>query len=221
MSGKKSIENILTTAARKATAIRAARLSAEHIFALVGTQLVALLERTPGIETAGWKFEQTHAFECRLQVGEETLVIFLHPEIIHAQNVIPANAESYVKEDLNRLLCGMILVYTFRTESIQQNELDNPGFLLARIFINSEKHFYIEGRKPMSFLMNRFEEYEMTAEMIEDILLECISYSLQFHFYPPSFEDAFIISLGQKEMIESSHSNRKAAHLGFLQNKEE
>ena len=64
---------------------------------------------------------------------------------------------SYVKEDKYRAYCSVINVYNFLSDSFKYNRVNDLGFMIGRIFINKEKHFFTEGNGRMSFLLIIFK----------------------------------------------------------------
>ena len=49
---------------------------------------------------------------------------------------------SYVKEDEYKAYCGVINVYNFLSDSFKYNRANDLGYMIGRLFINKEKHFF-------------------------------------------------------------------------------
>ncbi|MEY4973765.1 MAG: hypothetical protein RLZZ55_552, partial [Bacteroidota bacterium] len=84
--------------------------------------------------------------EFHVYIGSDVLVFNLHHNVFRLPDSNPLWGTSYFKSQPNNGYFGTIHIYNFLAESLQQNRLDDQGYLLARIFVNHERHFFIEGK---------------------------------------------------------------------------
>ena len=87
---------------------------------------------------------------------------------------------NYVKENNLNSYCGIINIYNFLSDSIKYNRQHDLGFLIGRIFVNQEKHFFTDGQGQLGFLFNNLENNIITEENIEKIVNCSIMYALEF-----------------------------------------
>jgi hypothetical protein len=87
--------------------------------------------------------------------------------------------------------------------------------MIARLYINKEMHFFVEGKRQMGFLYNDLPKSVLDNEKLRSVLESSILYCLDFDLYSPSFDDVKEISVQQ--IIESTIQQRivTAKRLGF------
>lgn len=70
----------------------------------------------------------------------------MHTNIFEFSREHEVMKTSYVREDPDRSYCGLIMVYNFwqiPSNTIVKTTLDT---LIGRVFINKDKHYFIEGK---------------------------------------------------------------------------
>ena len=93
--------------------------------------------------------------------------------------------------------------------------MNDIGYLIARIFINKDKHYFVEGKRQLGFLYNDFVNSTINKEDISKILESAILFSLDFDLLVPEYENVNMISVLQmKENINQSKI-QTAKRLGF------
>jgi hypothetical protein len=127
----------------------------------------------------------------------------------------PVHKISYVAEHPNNAYCGMISVYNFLTDSIKYQRVNDMGVLIARIFINHENHYFVEGKKQLGILFNDFSKDELTDVRMRQFVENAILYTLNFDIFTPPFDQVKMISV--QELIEKSLANvvSTGKRLGF------
>ena len=99
-------------------------------------------------------YEESGDFDAKLKFSGDTLLFHMHTNIFQFDPSHQIHKTSYVKEDKTRSFCGIINIYNFLSDSLKYNRLNDAGFLIARIFINKDSHFFVEGDKELGFLFN-------------------------------------------------------------------
>ncbi len=95
---------------------------------------------------------------------------------------------AYVKEDDSRSYCGIINIYNFLSDSFKYNRFNDIGYLIGRIFINKDNHYFIEGKRELGFLYNNFGKHEMNRETAQQIIETAITYTINFDLLTPPYE---------------------------------
>lgn len=148
------------------------------------------------------KFTERSLFDLEFKVSDDIVIFSMHPDVFTFNDSHQIWKASYVQEQKTRSFCGMISVYNFLTESLKYQRNNDVGVLIARIFINSENHFFVEGRKRLGYLFNDFSTDILTELRIRDLVENAILYSLHYDVVTPPFEQVKMISV--QELMEKN-----------------
>jgi hypothetical protein len=159
--------------------------------------------------------------EFHVYIGSDVLVFNLHHNVFRLPDSNPLWGTSYFKSQPNNGYFGTIHIYNFLAESLQQNRLDDQGYLLARIFINHERHFFIEGKGSLGYTFSDPQHMLLSAEMLQLIAQMSFAYALQFDLYIPPFELMDGVSVGQIYVMGEQLKLRTAKRLGFKMSADE
>ena len=88
------------------------------------------------------------------------------------------------------------------------------------MFINKEKHFFVEGKGKMSFLYNDFPNTIIDKEALKSILQEVILFAMDFELLTPPFNDIQVVTLHQIKEMSQNMKLKTAKRLGFRFSKE-
>ena len=121
----------------------------------------------------------------------------------------------YIKDDQLRSFCGVIHVYEFLSDSLKYNRVNDSGYLIARIFINKDKHFFVEGDKEVGFLFNNFINEEISINQINKIIDVLMMYSLNFDLQTPNFNDVREVFIHQILDMSNNQKIRTAKRMGY------
>ena len=160
-------------------------------------------------------YEESGDFDAKLKFSGDTLLFHMHSNIFDFDSSHQIHKTSYVKEDKMRSFCGVINIYNFLSDSLKYNRLNDAGFLIARIFINKDNHFFVEGDKQLGFLFNNFVNQQIDEVQICKIIDTAMIYALNFDLQTPNFNDVKVVSLHQILDINNNHKIKTSKRLGF------
>ena len=160
-------------------------------------------------------YKESGDFDAKLKFSGDTLLFHMHSNIFDFDFSHQIHKTSYVKEDKMRSFCGVINIYNFLSDSLKYNRLNDAGFLIARIFINKDNHFFVEGDKQLGFLFNDFVNQQIDEVQICKIIDTAMIYALNFDLQTPNFNDVKVVSLHQILDINNNHKIKTSKRLGF------
>jgi hypothetical protein len=160
-------------------------------------------------------YEESGDFDAKLKFSGDTLLFHMHSNVFDFDSSHQIHKTSYVKEDKMRSFCGVINIYNFLSDSLKYNRLNDAGFLIARIFINKDNHFFVEGDKQLGFLFNDFVNQQIDEVQICKIIDTAMIYALNFDLQTPNFNDVKVVSLHQILDINNNHKIKTSKRLGF------
>lgn len=164
---------------------------------------------------ARWKLQDVNAHEFSLTFGSDVMILNHHSNVFQFERSHPQWQTAYLKADEQRSYCGVIHVYNFLHDSLAYSRQEDYGYLIARIFINKDKHFMVEGKRQLGFLYNRFSEEEFSVEAFEKVLHTCLLYSLDFDMLLPTYEQVKVATVEQVQAYTKLAMGRTGKRLGF------
>lgn len=153
--------------------------------------------------------------EFHVYIGSDVLVFNLHHNVFRLPDSNPLWGTSYFKSNPNNGYFGTIHIYNFLAESMQQNRMEDLGNLIARIFVNHERHFFIEGKGALGYTFSDPQNMLLSEQLLQLIAQMAFAYALQFDLYIPPFEYMDNVSVGQIFMMGEQLKIKTAKRLGF------
>ena len=117
----------------------------------------SVFEKEAGVKLHdNFEVKPKSTFDIELKFGGDILHFMMHTNVFEFPRKHEVMLSSYVKEDKTRSYCGIINIYNFIADSFKYNRVNDIGYLIGRIFINHENHYFIEGKRELGFLLNNF-----------------------------------------------------------------
>lgn len=150
-------------------------------------------------------FEDRGEFEFQIKIAADILVFSLHTNVFQFNRDHNVWEQSYVKNNPDNAYSGIINIYNFLADSFKYTRLEDLGYLVARIFINREKHYIVEGKRQLGLLQTNLSKSTADTEHLRNIVETAINYSLNFDLLVPPYDNVKIMSVAQIfEKIQNS-----------------
>jgi hypothetical protein len=160
-------------------------------------------------------------FEAEIRVAGDILIFSMHTNVFEFDRDHSIWKLSYVQENRLNSYCGVINVYNFLTDSFKYNRLDDLGYLIGRLFINRDNHYFVEGKRQMGFLYNNFGQAIIDRESVRKIIETAILYALEFDLLVPPYDMVKIASVAQMNTKIESSKIQTGKRLGFKFNSDD
>jgi hypothetical protein len=154
-------------------------------------------------------------YEAELKVAADLIVFSMHTNIFEFPKAHSLMQTGYIKENSLRSYSGVINIYNFLADSFKFNRMNDVGYLIGRIFINSENHIIVEGKRQLGFLYNDFSSQLADQELLKKVVESALLYSVEFDLLVPPFEDVKMVSVLEMNQINSTISLKTGKRLGF------
>lgn len=154
-------------------------------------------------------------FESKLKFSGDTLLFHMHSNVFDFPNSHSIHKTKYVKQDKLRSFCGVINIYNFLSDSFKYNRMNDAGYLIARVFINKDSHFFVEGDKQLGFLFNDFVNQQINTDQIDKIINETMVHALNFDLQTPNFNDVKVVSVHQILDMNNNQKLKTAKRMGY------
>lgn len=160
-------------------------------------------------------------FDAQLRVAGDILLFSMHSNIFQFDREHPAWKTPYIQKDRMNSYSGIINIYNFLSDSFKYSRLDDLGYLIARIFINHENQYFVEGKRQMGMLFTNFGNEAINKKALQIIISTSIQYALEFDLLVPPYDTVKIATVGQAE-AKIQHSRLiTGKRLGFQFNSDD
>lgn len=161
------------------------------------------------------QFQEVSNFEFRLRIAGDLLIFYQHSNVFTFDNSHQIYQTSYLKDDHTRRYFGNIGIFNFLGDSFEYNRMQDVGYMVGRLFVNRENHFFVEGKRQLGYLFNDITSKEFTREEKVKLLEEIILYTLNFDLLTPPYDAIKEVSVEEFHVVSSSRRLRTGKRLGF------
>jgi hypothetical protein len=162
------------------------------------------------------EYRERGEYEAHLQFAGDILIFQMHSNVFQFD---PGNSlwkTSYLSENPNRGFSGIINVYNFLSDSFKYNRSNDSGYMIARMFINAENHFMVQGKRQLGFIYNDFINMTMSKENMERVIESAVLYALDFDLYTPPYDRVQEITVSEINSANENLSLKTGKRLGFV-----
>jgi len=160
-------------------------------------------------------------FEAQLKIAGDMLIFSMFTNAFEFDRNHTIWKNSYVTDNQHSSICGMICIYNFLNDSFRYNRTADLGYLIARIFVNRDYYYFVEGKQQMNNWVNCFGTTTISKQILRDIVESAILYTLNFDLLAPPYDAIKIISLEQMNSKIESARFQTGKRLGFTFNSDD
>ncbi|MEN8928101.1 MAG: hypothetical protein ABF242_09530 [Flavobacteriales bacterium] len=160
-------------------------------------------------------YNEKSKYEFHIILAGDILVFNLHSNVFKFDENHSNWKTPYLQENEARGYTGIINVYNFLADSFRFNRVNDSGYLIGRIFVNSENHFYAEGKRTLGFLYTDFANLKFERNLMEDIIENLMIHILEFDLYAPLYEHVSEVSVHQVKTTGDSIQMKTGKRMGF------
>lgn len=162
-----------------------------------------------------FEFRKRGDFEIEMKFAGDILIFMMHTNVFEFPRDHFVMKTSYVKENQDRAYCGVINIYNFLADSFKYNRLNDSGYLIGRIFVNKDMHYFIEGKREIGQLYNNFVTSKMDEEAAFDIVESAIKFTINFDLLTPPYSSVNEVNVHEFLTNLDSMSLKTGKRLGF------
>ncbi len=166
----------------------------------------------PRLEVA---YKDLGAFYCQLTIAGDVLLFSMHTNVFRFPNNSVYWRSSYLQEDKQRGYVGIIQIHNFLADSFRYHREQDLGYLIGRLFINSEDHYFLEGKKELGYKYNDFVNAVIDRDKMKEILCSIITYTIKFDLYIPAYSEVQEVTLREVNRMKDNVNLRTGKRLGF------
>lgn len=157
--------------------------------------------------------KNTNEFEIRF--GSDILIFMMHTNVFEFSRYHEVMKLPYILQDKTRSFSGMINIYNFLTDSFDYDRNYDLGYLIGRVFVNKDNHYFIEGKREVGLLYSSFNTSIIDSDSVGSIIRSSMQYANNFDLLTPPFDEVKEISVGEIRSTAASKNKITAKRLGF------
>src|SRR5688500_16549495 len=135
--------------------------------------------------------------EFDVKLAGDMLIFVMNTNVVTLEESHPIMKEEYIRENEVNRYFGQIMVYNFMAESLKHHRNNDPGYLLARLMVNHENRFFIEGEKELEEY-NNISQQPVSDEDLKQVIKIVLKMAIENDLVAPSFTEVKSITLSQK-----------------------
>ncbi|MBT1704155.1 hypothetical protein [Chryseosolibacter indicus] len=172
-------------------------------FSILSTEAKNVIEELrrrakPGDADVTVEFNVIHEHEFDVKLAGDMLIFVMNSNIVTFEDSHPVIEDEYVKSNEVNRYFGQIMIYNFMADSMKFNRGTDPGYLLARIMINHEKHFFIEGEKDLTEF-NDISKEPLTEDILRYLVKVVLKMAIENDLVTPAFTHVKSTTVSQKK----------------------
>ena len=144
------------------------------------------------------EFNQLNEHEFQVKLAGDLLIFVLHTNIVTFADDNVIMQDPYMKQNEVNRYFGQIMIYNFMSDSLKFNRVNDPGYLLARLMINHDNRFFIEGEGQLATLFNKISDQPVTTETLNALVKLALAIAIENDLMAMPYPEIKFITLHQK-----------------------
>lgn len=162
-----------------------------------------------------FEFRYTGEFLAELRVAGDILIFYMHSNVFDFDRDHAVRKSEYLKDDPTAGYSGVINIYNFLADSFKYDRTEDLGYLIARIFINKDKHYFVEGKRQDESAHPQFGSNVIDKHTLGRIIENAITYSLQFDLLVPPYDRVKVTNVEHISKKKYQGQLKTGKRLGF------
>jgi hypothetical protein len=158
------------------------------------------------------EYYPVNGMEFHIRFSGDLLVFVMHSNIVTFPDTFGPMATPYVQNDFRRRFFGHIMAYNFMADSIKYHRLSDPGYLVGRLLVNIDSHYFLEGVEQLELPDHDMSDSPVTAAAMRLFVESAMIAAVNNDLIAPPMTDIQRITVKQK--LENQQVSR-ASKVGF------
>lgn len=150
-----------------------------------------------------------------LRVAGDLVVFNMHTNVFRLDQSNGLWKTSYLEEDELRGYFGLINIYNFLNDSVVFNRDRDIGYMVARLMLNREGHFFMQGKRQLGFLYNNLQQDVMAPEALRTLVFHVVDYVLSFDLLAPPYDQVSQVSVQELKEMYANQQFTTGKRMGF------
>lgn len=160
-------------------------------------------------------FDRRSETACELRVAGDVVAFSMHTNVFRLERAHHLWQTSYLQEDAARGYFGMLNMYNFLSDSMLYNRERDLGYLVARLFLNHEGHFFVQGKHRLGSMYNNLAGAVLDRRVLKEMVYAVVDHVIGFDLLVPPYDEVSQVSVGEMRMLYATHQVSTGKRLGF------
>lgn len=190
-------------------------ISSFELLAKESRRIVGELKKKikPGDQDVTVDFKKINDHEFQVKLAGDLIIFVLHTNVVTFEDTHEVMKDPYIKEkEINRYF-GQIMIYNFMSDSVKFNRVNDPGYLLARLLINHEGRYIVEGEGSMGVVFSQISVAPITESELNVLVKLALTLAIENDLMAPPYPQVKFITLYQK--LEKTQELGAGQKIGF------
>ena len=144
------------------------------------------------------EYYPVNGMEFHIRFSGDLLVFVMHSNIVTFPDTFGPMTTPYVQNDFRRRFFGHIMAYNFMADSIKYQRLNDPGYLVGRLLVNIDNHYFLEGVQQLELPDHDMSENPVTADAMRLFVESAMIAAVNNDLIAPPMNDIQKITVKQK-----------------------
>jgi len=159
------------------------------------------------------EYTRVNDHEFQVKLAGDLIIFVLHTNIVTFDDTHDVMKDPYIRSaDINRYF-GQIMIYNFMSDSLQFHRINDPGYLLARLLINHDGRYIIEGEGKLGVVFSHISDAPITEGDLNILVKLALTLAIENDLMAPPYPQVKFITLHQK--IEKTQELGAGQKIGF------
>lgn len=217
MELKESLKDLVFNKGELKQQVYAATKESFELFRSTTREMIDLFkqERQSNGKNVRFEFTDRGDFEFEVKFAGDVLLFMMHTNVFEFSRNHEVMKSQYIRENPNRSYCGVIHIYNFLADSFLYQRDNDLGYMIGRVFVNVDRHYFIEGKRELGMLFNNFNTSLINSESVQNIVESAIEYTTNFDLLTPPYDEVKLVSVGEMRTNFDKKSLVTGKRLGF------
>jgi len=167
------------------------------------------------------KFKDRGRFQVSFKFGGDLLLFSMHSNVFQFDRDHSIWKTNYLQKNKLGAFCGIINIYNFLSDSFKYERDSYLGYLVGRIFVNKDFHYFVEGKRQMGAIYTNFGNNQIDDPALRNIIESAIEYVLEFDLLVPPYDNVKITSVEFVQERNNQMIQQTGKRLGYKFNSDD
>lgn len=161
------------------------------------------------------EYEEKGEYACQLTVAGDIIIFHMHTNVFKLDQSHSLWKTSYLADDNMRGYFGLINMYNFLADSFRFKRERDVGYLVSRMFLNKDGHFFVQGKRQLGYLYNDVANQQIERAKLKSVLESIILYVIDFDLLMPPYDQVSQVSVFEMNALNANMQMSTGKRLGF------